>query len=286
MEWVIYALLTALSLSTVDALCKRALRRNDEYTIALVREAYALPFLALVLPFIEIPALDRTFWITLAILLPLEVTALLLYVRAIRVSPLSLTIPFTATTPLFILFIAFLILGEWPDLSGLIGVMLIVTGAYVLNIDKRRESLLAPLRAIGRERGSLYMLGVAFIYAITSTLGKVAIMHSSPIFFGLFYPFTLTISLSVVVGVRKRTLREVVRYPFAFLTIGLFTAMMIIFHFLALSLTNVAYMISVKRTSLIFSLLYGKLLFNEEALKERLAGSLLMLAGVVSITLL
>jgi drug/metabolite transporter (DMT)-like permease len=44
-------------------------------------------------------------------------------------------------------------------------------------------------------------------------------------------------------------------------------------------------MISVKRTSLIFSVIYGRLLFGEERMKERLAGATLMAGGVALIAL-
>lgn len=283
--WIFYALFTAFSLSTADALSKRALKSNDEYTITLVREAYALPFLLPLLFFIDIPSLDATFWLTVLALLPLEVTALILYVKAIRVSPLSLTIPFTAASPIFIVAIAFIVLGELPDVSGMIGILLIIFGAYILNIKEAKEGFLAPLKAIKKERGSVYMLIVAFIYSITSTLGKVAITHSSPIFFGIFYPFILTLFLSTIVGSRPDSLRKVFAHPLSFLSIGIFTALMIIFHFLSLNLTSVAYMISVKRTSLIFSCLYGKLLFGESNTMIRFAGSIIMIAGVISIAI-
>ena len=59
---------------------------------------------------------------------------------------------------------------------------------------------------------------------------------------------------------------------------------MVLSHFTALSMTDVAYMISVKRTSLIFSVIYGKFLFGEKNTGERLLGSVLMVAGVVLIT--
>ncbi|MEE8185030.1 MAG: DMT family transporter [Thermodesulfobacteriota bacterium] len=284
MAWIPFALLTAFSLATADALSKRRLRDTNEYVIAWVREGYALPFLVLVLLFIPIPDLDRTFWFTVLILLPLEITAILLYVKAIRVSPLSLTIPFMALSPAFIILIAFLFLGELPDLSGLVGVFLIVVGAYVLNAKMSREGLFEPIRAIGRERGSVLMIIVAFIYSITSTLAKVAIQHSSPIFFSFFYPFILTIILSCIIGYRG-LFRKVVSRPMSFLAIGFFTAVMVISHFVALSLTDVVYMISVKRTSLIFSVIYGWLIFYEENVKERLIGSVIMVAGVVLIVL-
>ncbi len=284
MAWIPFALLTAFSLATADALSKRRLRDTNEYVIAWVREGYALPFLVLVLLFIPIPDLDRTFWFTVLILLPLEITAILLYVKAIRVSPLSLTIPFMALSPAFIILIAFLFLGELPDLSGLVGVFLIVVGAYVLNAKMSREGLFEPIRAIGRERGSVLMIIVAFIYSITSTLAKVAVQHSSPIFFSFFYPFILTIILSCIIGYRG-LFRKVVSRPMSFLAIGFFTAVMVISHFVALSLTDVVYMISVKRTSLIFSVIYGWLIFYEENIKERLIGSVIMVAGVVLIVL-
>jgi uncharacterized membrane protein len=284
MAWLLFALLTAFSLATADTLSKRRLRDTNEYVIAWVREGYALPFLVLVLLFIPIPDLDRTFWFTVLILLPLEITAILLYVKAIRVSPLSLTIPFMALSPAFIILIAFLFLGELPDLSGLVGVFLIVVGAYVLNAKISRKGLFEPIRAIGRERGSVLMIIVAFIYSITSTLAKVAVQHSSPIFFSFFYPFILTIILSCIIGYRG-LFRKVVSRPMSFLAIGFFTAIMVISHFVALSLTDVVYMISVKRTSLIFSVIYGWLIFYEENIKERLIGSVIMVAGVVLIVL-
>ncbi len=282
--WVFYALITAFSLATADAISKKAMGRSGEYVIAWVREGYALPFLALAFFFIDIPHLDRTFYLSLLIMIPMEIVAIILYVKAIKLSPLSLTIPFLAVSPVFIILIAFILLGELPDRSGLLGILLIVIGAYMLNIKTTKEDLLGPIKAIRRERGSIFMIIVALIYSVTATLGKVAVQHSSPIFFGIFYPFLLTLLLSVILW-RKGLLPEVLSRPKTFLAIGVFTAIMILTHFKAISMTDVAYMISVKRASLVFSVLYGKLLFGEENIRERLAGSMLMIAGMVSITI-
>ncbi len=283
MLWVIFALITALSLSTADALSKRAMAKSDEYVIAWVREGYALPFIALAFFFISIPHLDKTFYLSVLILLPLEITALILYVKAIKVSPLSLTIPYMALSPVFIIIIAFSLLGEWPDKSGFAGIFLITVGAYLLNAKASSLGLLGPIKAIAKEKGSVLMIIVAVIYSITATIGKIAVQHSSPIFFGFFYPLLLTITLSMVVGI-KGTLHRVVSRPVTFLTIGIFTAIMILSHFLAISMADVAYVISIKRTSLIFSVIYGWLIFKEVDMAERLLGSIFMLAGVVSIT--
>lgn len=186
MLWLLYALLCAFSFATADAFSKKTLETSGAYLIAWVRWAYAFPFLLLTLPFISIPKLDSTFFEVILILLPLEITTAVLYVKAIKISPLSLTIPFLAATPVFTILTSFLILGELPDRSGTLGIILIGIGAYLLNVHTSMAGILEPLRAIRRERGSVLMLIVAFIYSITSNLGKVAIQHSSPAFFALF----------------------------------------------------------------------------------------------------
>ena len=282
MTWFVLALITAFSLSTADALSKKALHSTDDIVIAWVREGYALPFLALSFFFVEVPFLDSTFYLTVALLLPLEITALILYVKAIRVSPLSLTVPFMALSPVFIIFIAFVFLGERPSVGGVAGVLLITCGAYLLNASASREGLLGPFRAIKNEKGSVLMIIVAFIYSITSTLGKVAVQHSSPVFFGFFYPFVLTVIMTAIVWSRGKTAMIVSR-PAAFLKIGFLTAVMVISHFIALNMTQVAYLISVKRTSLLWSVIYGKFLFDEAHIRERLLGSIIMVVGVVLI---
>ncbi len=159
---------------------------------------------------------------------------------------------------------------------------MIALGAYLLNARASRYGILGPIKAVASERGAVLMIIVAFIYSITSTLGKIAIEHSSPLFFGFFYPFILTAVLTVFIGARGK-LNSVASSPAIFLLIGLCTATMVISHYIALSRTQVAYMISVKRTSLIFSVIYGKLIFNEEHIRDRLLGSVIMVAGVILI---
>jgi uncharacterized membrane protein len=56
---------------------------------------------------------------------------------------------------------------------------------------------------------------------------------------------------------------------------------MVFTHFLAIQKVEVAYMIAVKRTSLLFGILYGALVFREPGIAARLPAGALMLGGVV-----
>ncbi|MBI4838440.1 MAG: EamA family transporter [Nitrospirae bacterium] len=293
MLWVIYAFLTAFLLATSDALTKRILFSvKDEYLVAWLRLLFSLPLLMISLLFAGIPPLDGTFWTAVLIALPLEITAVILYTKALKVSPMSLTIPFLAFTPLFLILISYVILGEKVSLSGAAGIILITGGSYVLNIHKARHALMEPVKAILKEKGSMMMIIVAAIFSVTSTLGKLAIEHSSPVFFGSFYIMLVT-ALFTPFAIGKNRERSEARTGVSItkkdiillILMGASYSLMIIFHMAAISLTKVAYMISVKRISIIFSIVYGYILFKEEKIVVRFLGGVMMLAGVVLIVL-
>ena len=69
------------------------------------------------------------------------------------------------------------------------------------------------------------------------------------------------------------------------LLVGFFMALVMIFHMTAISLTLVTYVIAIKRTSVIMSVLWGAIIFKEKGIKERLVGAVIMVLGVVLIVL-
>ncbi len=282
--WFYYALITAFSQATSDAITKKTLQRADEYIVAWFRLLSSVPYLLIIFFIIDIPAVDSTFWTALITALPLEIVALILYIKALKESPLSLTIPFLAFTPVFLILTSFLILGEHPDKSGAAGVIFITAGAYSLNLHTTKKGIWKPFKAIINEKGSAMMLVVAFIYSITSSLAKLAILHSSPAFFGAVYFLILALAFTPIVMFKSRNnLGQIVKNYKFFGMLGFFHSVMIITHMIAMSLTQVTYMIAVKRTSLLFSAGYGYFLFKEEKMRERLLGSILMIIGVALI---
>jgi uncharacterized membrane protein len=64
------------------------------------------------------------------------------------------------------------------------------------------------------------------------------------------------------------------------LVIGLFQAVGLFFHNTALSLGPVPSVIAVKRTSILFTVIWGIMVLREERGKERLAGAALMVIGI------
>ncbi len=201
--------------------------------------------------------------------------------------PLSLTVPMLAFTPLFLLVTSPLILGELPSSIGLMGVLLIVLGTYVLSIKDVREGYLAPFKALIREKGAQMMLFVAVFFSVGANFWKVGIQYDSPlIFITMVYVLSSSLLFLLMLMNSKNSKRVVgiVHLRRLFL-IGLFNALMEIFAMKAMQLGIVPYVISIKRTSILFSTLYGYLFFKEKRMTERLTGAFMMFLGVLVISL-
>lgn len=285
MSWFLFAFLTALFRSLTDVAGKFGLKNMDEYIVAWSLFLFALPFMGLLLLFKGVPQIGDDFWIALLVSGTANIATNLLYMRAIKVSDLSITIPLITFTPLFMLITSPLILGEFPDLFGLAGIVLIVGGSYILNFKESSKGYLAPFRALVREKGPRLMLLVAFIWSITANLDKVGIENSSVFFWPVAVNSFIALGFIPVVMLRSRgKTRQITSNLRTLVPIGLFHGMMIITQMVAVSLTLVAYVISIKRTSAAISVVLGSLVFKESGLRDRLTGSIIMIAGVVLIT--
>lgn len=284
--WVFLSIISAFTLATSDALTKIALTDSNEYLVAWFRLFFSLPLLLFLYIFIPIPKLDIDFYKAFVLALPLEIIAMVLYIKALRISPLSLTLPFLALTPVFLILISYLIIGEKVSFQGSMGIIFLAAGSYTLNIHEMRRGIFEPFKAIVKEKGSVLMVGVALIYSITSSLGKMAIVHSSPLFFGVTYFIAVTVIFApIALWMGKTELKSFIaggQFKGLFFP-GIFYSVMIASHMIAISLTKVAYMISLKRTSLLIGVMYGYFFFKEKNIGERLSGAVLMLIGFVMI---
>lgn len=284
MVWLPLVILTAFFESVKDALSKRSLQDIDEYIVTWSLSVFTVLFLLPVLFITGIPTIQSQFWTALVGGGLLNTIALLLYIKAINSSDLSLTVPIVNFTPLFLLLTAPVMVHEYFTLADFVGILLILIGSYVLNFKEKRKGYLAPFKAILREKGPKFMLGVAFCWSITSNFDKIGVQSSSPIFWLVaLFTFISLAMLPVILYKSSNSFRRIKNSLGTLLPIGLFNALALICHMTALNFTLVVHVISIKRTSSLISVLFGWLIFKEKGIKERLVGAVIMLLGVVLI---
>ncbi len=282
---VILGILTAFLQSLTDLIGKLGLKKMDQYIVACAVSLLSAIFIAPVLFFVKWPSLNVKFWWMLLLAVPLEALGFVLYFKAIKVSDLSVTVPMISFTPLFLLILSPFLVGEWPNTIGFVGVLLGIIGVYMLHFKEKRKGYWAPFKALFKEKGPKLMLLVALIWSLTSIIGKIMVQYSSPLVYAFMSNLFPGLILLPVVLFKSKRVRQVAVNWKLLIPLGLFGAMISLTQLFAYTLTLVSYVISLKRTSIVMSVVGGHLFFKEKRFSERLIGSVLMVLGVVCIVL-
>ncbi|MBA2663413.1 MAG: EamA family transporter [Bradymonadaceae bacterium] len=232
--------------------------------------------------------------ISLAYLLPalasvtLNLFANYLFLRSVQLSPLSLTAPYLAFTPVFTALVALVTIGEVPTNWGWAGILVVCVGAFCMNPGDSAHGVLAPLKALWSERGSFYMLIVALLWSFTPVLDKAASGVSSPTWHTLFLAACVGVLFAGACIVRDGgagKLWEETRavpallFACAFLAVGAMILQLGSYDYI-----DVAYVETVKRAlGVTIAILAGYFLFGERDIWRRLFGAAVMCIGVAMI---
>ncbi|MFO7564619.1 MAG: DMT family transporter [Enhygromyxa sp.] len=229
--------------------------------------------------------------------LVLQVVANILFLAAVRASPLSLTIPFLALTPVFATAIGAALLGERPAPVQLLGVALVVAGALGLSsvgaprdvsrdVPEGRSRAGSPKPA--GTTGIPMMIGVAACWGVTMALDKRALEYAAVPIHALIQLLGVVLTALVYLllagrrGELRRGREQLPRLVFA----TLLGAAALGLQLVAVQLILVSQLETLKRAlGLIGAVVFGRLVFGEPITARKIAAILLMVAGVVLLML-
>ncbi|MFA4859284.1 EamA family transporter [Methanoregula sp.] len=307
MLWLVLALMGAASNAAYYIIIKRYGRHLDPRI--LTGTSFAMGG-CLLLVFSKIQGFPQTgpdFFPAVAITTILNIVCLSLIFKVLESSDLSLSAPLLSFTPVFLICTSFLLLYELPSAAGVTGICIIVGGSYVLNIAGSHNRLRDPVFSMIKNRSSIIMLLVAFLFSISINYDKIVITNSDP-FFGMALSLIATgfafcilagssrIS-SLISGQTKPSAdtpneqngsihrRSKHSYWWLIPLMAIFIAIEAASINIALTLQIVPYVIAIKRLSIIFMVLYGTIMLAEKEIKPRLVGSTLMFIGAAVIIL-
>ena len=284
MTWFFLSIFTALFASARDFQSKKFLSCVDPLTVSWALSLFSVPALGVTLAFTEIPSVDTTFYLLVAGAGSVLAVGWILYIRALSVSDMSLSIPMISFSPLFLLILAPLVFGEFPSPIGVVGVSLIVIGTYVLAVARSSFGFFSPFRALLREPGPRLMLIAAAVFSVAAVFEKAGITRSSSILFAFSENLFAALFMVPIIYFKHRSgFRETYLNRKPLLPIGLCVAMMFVCQATALRLGPVAYVVAIKRFSVLFSVFAGGVFLREQQLGARLAGSAVMLCGILCI---
>lgn len=230
------------------------------------------------------PSLSAQYFAWAASSIVLNFLANYLFLRAVQISPLSLTTPYLSFTPVFSAIFAFVMLGERVTPLGIAGIATVCLGAFFLNPGAREEGVLAPIKALWRERGSLYMVIVAILWSITPVFDKNAADLTSPMWHTMFLALGVGVGFSlwhVARGKGGPLLADLKIMPLLLLMAGFFLVTAMVLQLASYSYIAIAYVETLKRAvGVVGAMAAGYLVFGEEDIARRFLGAAVMVAGV------
>lgn len=221
--------------------------------------------------------------------------------RAFSLEDASLIAPISSTTPALVVLTSLIILGEYPSWTGWLGIQLIATGTYLLNIqaylNKRRErgekvrwiDWLAPFAMLMRSKGVRYAY-LCVLFAIFALNYEAMAVRRANVAFASGCILGIASLINFFFAVYKEG--AITRHEVAFLkqplvltiSIGLF--LMLFLSNAAFRYDIVPYVGTLKRLQIPITIIFAWFFLGERAsFKERFAGGSLMALGAVLLAL-
>ncbi|MFB6241493.1 MAG: EamA family transporter [Candidatus Nanosalina sp.] len=203
-------------------------------------------------------------------------------VRAFQEIDFSVAQPMKKLAPLFVVVGELLFIGLNPSIILLLGIFLSVAGSYVLMIDS--SDLLSPFRNLGD-------LGVqlAVLSAVFSALGALSIRFASGgipeyVVTHLWYLANLA-GLAVMLWYLESLPSRKLFFSRNFVAAGALSSVTgVLSVFLYAVASSVALVTAVFQSSVLFSVLIGGGIFEEENTALRLAGAIIIVAGIIMLS--
>lgn len=285
MYWFLLSLGSALSKSFADVSAKRVMAQMGEIATGCVARGLVAFFALIIVLWQGFPVIGPGFWRAVLISGAINVVTTFLTLRALKSGELSLVAPILALSPIFLLLTSPIINSQYPTFLGAIGMLMSVGGIYTMKVTEKKLGWLEPIKALWRSAGVKEALLVAFLYSVSANYDSIGTNNSSPFFFILVMNSFVFICFLLPALAKKGFFRSIWENKKGLSLMSIFMTSEVGCQFTAFEMAIVPYVISVKRASAIFSVLWGKQFFKEEEFKSRLIGAIIVVAGLVIIKL-
>ena len=208
--------------------------------------------------------------------------------RAYRQGDLSLTYPLAQTSMVYVPVWGIVSLGERLSLLGAAGILLIIFGAYCIQLRALSLSeMLRPFRSLS-DVSVQAALAAGFVYSVGSVIDKTGVMDYHPLYFTyllVMFMFAIMSCNLLRPSQRGRIATEWQHsLPLVLLSGPIMMGSFISFRY-ALKMAPLSYAVPVRQVSLLIGVLIGVLFLSETCGRIRILAALLILAGVFLVRL-
>lgn len=284
MSWYFLALVAAFSLGFYTILEKEGLKKTSPLAFLLVSWFLMALFSLPIALTRNIFVLDTPDMFLLFLKSLFAAVFFFLIGKALQKMDVSEFSPFLSFSPIIVLVFSYIFLGERIGSSGLLGIGLIVAGAYIVEL---RDGLLSPFRALVENKNIHLIIFGLFFGGLCAIIDR-AILSKGPdllsffalnnflifFFFLLFSSFKREVFHSIRLDFKKIAPWVLAGSAFFLLAdLAYFKALMA-------PAALVALVIPLKRASLLVSTFVGGEIFKEKNVLKKTLATVIMLLGV------
>ena len=217
------------------------------------------------------------------LLIVISIISAFLFLKALSISELGLSIPLLSFSPLFSTILSSIILDENLQKLQYFGIGLIIFGTIILySRSFSIPDIFKSLTYIVKNKGARYMILVSLIWSLTPILDKICFKYSSMNIHGFIQSFGILIVLIMINRESFFDDLQSIKESFFIICITMLVGTIAtIFQFFAISLTFVSIMESIKRSvGQVLSVIFGTIYFNERITYQKILGVTILSLGV------
>lgn len=281
--WILFALASALFAGLTSILAKCGIRKTDSTLATAVRTVVVLAFSWLMVFVVgsqsqltQIPGKTLLF----LVLSGLSTGASwLCYFRALQRGDINKVVPIDKSSTVLTIVLAFVLLGERPDVYSLVGVALILAGTLLM-VERKASS--APA---GKGGGwFLYAVLSAVFASLTSILGKIGITGiESNLGTAIRTAVVLVMSwVMVFVTGSGSQVKHIPGRELLFICLsGLATGASWLCYYRALQDGPASVVVPIDKLSILVTIAFSRLVFHERLSRKAAVGLTAIVAGTV-----
>ena len=274
---------------------KTGVKNIDSMAMTWLQQAVAMPIIvgALFLAKFYWPGeMSLEYWGLMAVYVVLVSLVIFLYFKALNIADITYVAPLLTLQAVGNIFGAYIVLNQVPTLLGMLGAVLIMSGAYLNNLAKRRQKSHSKENKLAL----LFVLGLVVINSFNANLEVILLRQSNATSFNFYssvlcVPFVLAVSLIVIRGNQPQskiywsTLRAGIHQHFwPLVLVGVTYTINILATYQAKLIgPNAGYVGAIKSASVLPIVLIGIFFFKEKVVRMQWVGIVLIIFGLAAI---
>lgn len=288
MLWLYTALISGILFASVALLSKEIMQETSSITFtsiyALLSTIFYFPVFIYYLSSLDLSTLGN---LAPFILLSgmANVFGILSFNYGIKKSEISVAMPLNRLQPVFVALIGAAVLGEVIDLYLGLGIILVTAGSYLVLL-KDRNHMLEPFFNLREDRGAQLSMLSAAIFAVAAVTDRFVTQSLRPEIYTFLLLMVMTVSINTYL-LRKNSEHfsdvktEILTKPGIYIVTGLLSAGAYYTVLSALSMAQASKVIPVLQVQIPITVVAGGAMFSEDHVLQKLAGSAILIAGIV-----